>query len=117
MADINDVLDDVDHFASMRDNDAFIDAVQKTFRAIQALSREDRPSETRGYVQDRLKENITEVFDTIERGNFAFYVCGLKGMETGIIEVLSEEAKSRGLDWDKLFAQMKAEGRWNLEVY
>ena len=35
LADINDTLDDVDHFASMRDNDGFIDAVQKSFRAIQ----------------------------------------------------------------------------------
>ena len=29
MADINDQFDDVDHHAAMRDNNAFIDAVQK----------------------------------------------------------------------------------------
>ena len=33
-ADLNDQLDTVDHFAAMRDNDGFIDAVQKAFRAI-----------------------------------------------------------------------------------
>ena len=31
LADINDILDDVDHYASMRDNDALIDAVQMSF--------------------------------------------------------------------------------------
>ena len=35
MADINDQLDDVEHHAAMRDNNSFIDAVQKAFRAIQ----------------------------------------------------------------------------------
>ena len=35
VADLNDQLDAVDHFAAMRDNDGFIDAVQKAFRAIQ----------------------------------------------------------------------------------
>ena len=34
-ADLNDQLDAIDHFAAMRDNDGFINAVQKAFRAIQ----------------------------------------------------------------------------------
>ena len=34
-ADINDQLDDIDHYAAIRDNDGFINAVQKAFRAIQ----------------------------------------------------------------------------------
>ena len=35
LADVNDVLADVEHYAALEDNRGFIDAVQKAFRAIQ----------------------------------------------------------------------------------
>jgi ferredoxin--NADP+ reductase len=72
---------------------------------------------TRGYVQDQLRANIEELWPVLRRGNFGLYLCGMKGMEEGVTEVVRERIRAEGGDAEALIAQWKAEGRWNIEVY
>ena len=45
------------------------------------------------------------------------YVCGLKGMEDGVMDALRYAADSHGLAWKELHPRLKSEGRLHLETY
>ena len=87
---------------------------EETFKAFNALSREGKQ---KVYVQNRLAEQKEDIWPIIKRGNFALYICGLKGMEQGITEVLTSWAAEEGLDWEEMKQTFKKEGRYNIEVY
>ena len=44
------------------------------------------------YVQDVMRERATDVAALLNDGNTHIYVCGLKGMEAGVLEVLRDTA-------------------------
>lgn len=85
---------------------------KETFRAFQALSVIDHI-----HVQRRLEENIDEIWSMLKQGNFAFYVCGIKGMEEGIYEILRKKALEEEINLDEMVEKFEKEGRWNIEVY
>lgn len=87
-----------------------------TFEAFQAFSRYEAEV-PKQYVQDRIADHGSEILQMIQEGNCAFYICGLKGMETGIDDVLAKECAQKGLDWSSIKSNLKSEGRWNIEVY
>ncbi|MBE7438649.1 MAG: ferredoxin--NADP(+) reductase [Spirochaetales bacterium] len=80
-----------------------------------ALSRVDPHRKI--YVQDRLLEEGQRIRQAVERGQAAFYICGLKGMEAGIEESLSRIMEGSEHPWAEWKARLKKSGRWNLEVY
>ena len=45
------------------------------------------------------------------------YVCGLKGMEHGVLEALRDVASSTARDWDARWRALKSEGRLHFETY
>jgi len=90
---------------------------QETFEAFRALSRVHNEDKEKGYVQHKLAEHKQEVWDMICAGNFAVYICGLKGMEQGVDEVFSTLAKQQDLDWPTMKAKFIKNGQWNTEVY
>ena len=45
------------------------------------------------------------------------YICGLKGMESGVDEALADICRSSGIDWAALRADMRAQGRYHVETY
>jgi hypothetical protein len=45
------------------------------------------------------------------------YICGLKGMEVGVDEALSDVCRARSLDWAALKPVMRAAGRYHVETY
>ena len=49
--------------------------------------------------------------------NSHFYVCGLKGMEEGVVMALRDIAQEAGLSWETLGATLQREGRLHLETY
>jgi sulfite reductase alpha subunit-like flavoprotein len=53
----------------------------------------------------------------LEDGNTHIYVCGLKGMEDGVLAALQDVASQHGMDWDALWLVLKREGRLHLETY
>lgn len=71
----------------------------------------------RMYIQDRVLEHADEIFALIENPKTHIYLCGLKGMEPGIDEAMTQAAASKGLVWSELRPQLKKAGRWHVETY
>ena len=70
----------------------------------------------RVYVQDKLREAYKAVTELL-LGDTYIYICGLKGMEAGVMEALSDMCRAANLDWNSLHATMVAEGRFHVETY
>jgi ferredoxin--NADP+ reductase len=88
------------------------------YRLSYALSREQMTEDgSRMYVQHRLAEQADEVWDRLVRGRGYGYVCGLKGMEGGIDEVLETRARAEGASWAEIRKSLAREGRWVVETY
>ncbi len=85
---------------------------ERTFRAYRALSDIENV-----LVQNRIEENVNEVWEMLKEGNFALYVCGIKGMEEGIYDIFRKKATEDDIDWEDMMQRFKEEGRWNIEVY
>lgn len=79
-----------------------------------AFSRVD--GEPKTYVQDRLREAGPAVVELL-KGDTYLYVCGLKGMEAGVMDALRDIAIAAGIDWTALHARMVDEGRFHVETY
>jgi len=80
-----------------------------------ALSRaSDKPKR---YVQDLIRERAEDVLELLDDANTCIYVCGLKGMETGVIEALKDTVEGAGRNWPEVHAQLKSQGRLHFETY
>jgi benzoyl-CoA 2,3-dioxygenase component A len=75
------------------------------------------PGQPRRYVQDALRERAADVGALLADANTYVYVCGLRGMEQGVLDALREAAAARGLDWEALHAKLRQEGRLHVETY
>ncbi|MFX1767476.1 benzoyl-CoA 2,3-epoxidase subunit BoxA [Paraburkholderia sp. A1RI-2L] len=75
------------------------------------------PGQPKRYVQDAMRERAVDVAQLLKDGNTHIYVCGLKGMEDGVLQVLGEIAQAHGMGWDALWERLKREGRLHLETY
>jgi benzoyl-CoA oxygenase/reductase BoxA protein len=75
------------------------------------------PGQPKRYVQDMMRARASDVADLLKDPNTYVYVCGLRGMEAGVLEALREAATTHGIVWDTLHAQLKQEGRLHLETY
>ena len=68
-------------------------------------------------VPDLMRERAAEIATLLKDANSYIYVCGLKGMEAGVLEVLRDTAIASGMDWPTLHAELKRDGRLHLETY
>jgi benzoyl-CoA 2,3-dioxygenase component A len=75
------------------------------------------PGQPKRYVQDLMRERAADLAELLQDGQTHFYVCGLKAMEEGVVLALRDVAQVAGLDWDKVGAVLKAQGRLHLETY
>ncbi|WP_298207680.1 benzoyl-CoA 2,3-epoxidase subunit BoxA [Acidovorax sp.] len=80
-----------------------------------ALSR--AAGQPKRYVQDLMRERAADLLALLREEGSHFYVCGLKGMEEGVVMALRDIAQDAGLDWDTVGATLKREGRLHLETY
>ncbi|MGI9317837.1 MAG: benzoyl-CoA oxygenase, partial [bacterium] len=69
------------------------------------------------YVQDRMLKEAETVGDLLQSDQTHIYVCGLKGMETGVDAALREICLGQHLNWDDLKINMRASGRYHVETY
>ena len=74
------------------------------------------PGQPRAYVQDRIRERARDVAELL-RGDTFVYLCGLKGMETGVLEALQQACALTGQHWPALHQRMVEEGRFHVETY
>lgn len=75
------------------------------------------PGETKTYVQDRMRATADEVAVFLKNARTHVYLCGLKGMETGVDEAFADICRGFDLDWAALRGQMRAQGRYHVETY
>lgn len=80
-----------------------------------AVSRSaDHP---RRYVQDLLLEHAEAVADFLRDANGHIFVCGLLGMEQGVVNAFASICDQHGLDWDALHGELLEQGRLQIETY
>jgi len=80
-----------------------------------ALSRE--AGQPKRYVQDLIRERAPAVRELLADRNTCIYVCGLKGMEVGVLDALREVMVQAGEDWSILHDVLRREGRLHFETY
>jgi benzoyl-CoA 2,3-epoxidase subunit A len=80
-----------------------------------AFSREaDQP---KTYVQDLIRTRGADVARMLQDENCHIYLCGLKGMETGVIAAFQDVCRQHGLDWETLRPELQAKSRLHIETY
>src|SRR5206468_470593 len=80
-----------------------------------AFSRER--GEPKTYVQDLIRARGEQVGQMLQDENCYVYLCGLKGMEDGVIEAFRDVCIERGLDWDVIKPQLLEKSRLHIETY
>ena len=75
------------------------------------------PGQAKRYVQDAMRERAADVAQLLKDDHTHVYVCGLRGMEEGVLQALQEIADAHGLRWPALWERLKREGRLHLETY
>jgi benzoyl-CoA 2,3-dioxygenase component A len=75
------------------------------------------PGTDKEYVQDRMRTEAKAVAGLLQSPATHVYICGLKGMESGVDEALSDICRKHGIDWARLKPEMRSDGRFHVETY
>ena len=75
------------------------------------------PGQPKTWVQDLLRREAAMVADLLRSEATHLYVCGLKGMEQGVEEALSDISRGANLCWNDLRRAMRESGRYHVETY
>ena len=75
------------------------------------------PGAEKEYVQDRLRTESASVGELLGSDQTHIYICGLKGMESGVDEALADICRKHGAEWSELKPLMRAQGRFHVETY
>ncbi|KAM0885101.1 hypothetical protein ACQ4PT_030565 [Festuca glaucescens] len=90
----------------------------ENFRVDYAISREETNAlGEKMYIQTKMAEYKDELWELLKKDNTYVYMCGLKGMEKGIDEIMIPLAAKDGIDWLDYRKQLKKSEQWNVEVY
>jgi len=88
------------------------------FRYDYAISREDKNAEgQKMYIQTKMAEYADELWELMQSEKTHVYMCGLKGMESGMAECFGPIAEKNGKDWAEFAKAMKKADRYHVEVY
>ena len=68
-------------------------------------------------VTDRIRERSDKVAQMLRDDNCYIYLCGLKGMEAGVIDAFRAVCVEHGLDWDAVKPELLAKNRLHIETY
>ncbi|CAL5369085.1 unnamed protein product [Camellia sinensis] len=90
----------------------------ENFRLDFAVSREQTNEKgEKMYIQTRMAQYAEELWELLKKDNTYVYMCGLKGMEKGIDDIMVSLAAKDGIDWMVYKKQLKKAEQWNVEVY
>ncbi|MQM15531.1 hypothetical protein Taro_048475, partial [Colocasia esculenta] len=88
------------------------------FRLDFAVSREQTNEKgEKMYIQTRMAQYANELWELLKKDNTFIYMCGLKGMEKGIDDIMVSLAEKDGINWFDYKKQLKKSEQWNVEVY
>lgn len=106
----------VRHTPELLYNDLFKEINEENFHYITSISREEKNEDgSRTYVHHKLKKMGNDLWDLLNDERTLLYICGLKGMEAGILESLGEIAEDHGVDANEF--RDKISPRIEKEVY
>jgi len=74
----------------------------------------DKPKE---YVQDRMRKCADDMARLLNDEKTHVFICGLKGMETGVDDAFADICQTAGLNWTDLKPIMRSSGRYHVETY
>ncbi|KAK9165162.1 hypothetical protein Scep_000353 [Stephania cephalantha] len=90
----------------------------ENFRLDFAVSREQTNDKgEKMYIQTRMAQYAEELWELLKKDNTFVYMCGLKGMEKGIDDIMVSLAERDGIVWADYKKQLKKAEQWNVEVY
>ena len=75
------------------------------------------PGAPKEYVQDRMRARAGEIAPLLADPATHIFICGLRGMETGVEAALALAAARQGLDWAEMKPRLRGEGRYHVETY
>jgi len=75
------------------------------------------PGQPKEYVQDRMRKRTDVLAGLMEKDTTHVYVCGLKGMETGVDEAFADICRTANLNWQEIKERMRETGRYHVETY
>ena len=75
------------------------------------------PDQPRVYVQDRIRSEMAQIAALLRDDKTHVYICGLKGMETGVDEAFADACRAASIDWSSLKPKMRESGRYHVETY
>jgi benzoyl-CoA 2,3-epoxidase subunit A len=75
------------------------------------------PGSPKRYVQDLIRERAEKVATLLADPNCYVYICGLKGMESGVADAFRDVCGAHGLNWDALQPELLRKGRYHIETY
>jgi benzoyl-CoA 2,3-dioxygenase component A len=71
----------------------------------------------RRHVQDLLAERSAALAAALGDSNTYIYICGLRSMEAGVMDVFRGACLGQGLDWDRIHDDLRSQHRLHIEVY
>jgi benzoyl-CoA 2,3-dioxygenase component A len=75
------------------------------------------PGTPKEYVQQRMRTRSADLAALLRRPATHIYLCGLRGLEDGVEQALTEIGAEHGIDWPALRAEMRGQGRYHAETY
>jgi benzoyl-CoA 2,3-dioxygenase component A len=75
------------------------------------------PDKPKQYVQDLIRARGDKVAELLRDPHAYIYLCGLKGMETGVLEAFADVCRAHGMDWQQLRPELLKQGRLHIETY
>jgi benzoyl-CoA 2,3-epoxidase subunit A len=75
------------------------------------------PETPKCYVQDLIAARSRDVAHFLTDHRTHIYVCGLKGMEAGVLDALRNACRANEMDWDAMLPNLRDEGRIHIETY
>jgi benzoyl-CoA 2,3-dioxygenase component A len=75
------------------------------------------PGADKRYVQDRMRERVDALAALVMHPATHIYVCGLRGMEAGVLAALADAVAEAGGEWTAHWRALKASGRLHFETY
>mmetsp|Transcript_16827 Transcript_16827/g.39054 ORF Transcript_16827/g.39054 Transcript_16827/m.39054 type:complete len:408 (-) Transcript_16827:133-1356(-) len=96
----------------------YVEKYPDNFKFDYAVSREDTNAEgQKMYIQTKMAEYAEELWDLMQKDNTHVYLCGLKGMESGMEECFAPIAEKNGIVWKEFAKKMKKADKLHVEVY
>ncbi|CAF2109356.1 unnamed protein product [Brassica napus] len=95
---------------------ALLGCIHKHLTALQGEQTNEKGEKM--YIQTRMAEYAEELWELLKKKDNTFvYMCGLKGMEKGIDEIMISLSGKDRIDWLEYKKQLKRSEQRNVEIY